>query len=213
MTMQKMMFDAHVATKYILKSSKSYWTILAQVSTLVFPRNSLTSFQNANQEFFWSSIIAQIKCSYLTNCPICRSSNTPAFIFNKRKICKFRMRYLKQPPSAQKFLTNYFIRLSFICRDGNMMFLCRQMADAKYLVKKTWGQNLEANSIEPNASHDICYPLYAKNSDSWYILDAGQEESRQFSGQLRWTFRECDIARNHWLSLCPHILCAQIHSK
>ncbi|GBN72114.1 hypothetical protein AVEN_106988-1 [Araneus ventricosus] len=63
-----------------------------------------------------------MKCSFLTSCRICGPSNTPALIFPNDRLGNAEMRYLKQSPSIDKALTNCFMRPSFICRGGNIMF-------------------------------------------------------------------------------------------
>src|SRR5258705_13601332 len=71
---------------------------------------------------FSSSDIVPIKCLSLMSCRICGPSNTPAFNFSKDWLGHAVMRYLKQSPSVVKALINCFIRPSFMCRGGNIMF-------------------------------------------------------------------------------------------
>ena len=68
------------------------------------------------------------------NLPNRCTSNAPALIFSIGSTGNCKMMYLKQLPSVGNAFTNCFIRLSFVCSGGNIIFFLSASATCRLLV-------------------------------------------------------------------------------
>ena len=77
---------------------------------------------NDSQAFFSRSDIVPVNCSSLMSCQICGPLNTPTLIFSNDSPGNVKMMYFKQSPLVDNAFTNCFMRPSFMCRVGNIIF-------------------------------------------------------------------------------------------
>ena len=99
---------------------------------------------------------------------------------------------------------NSFIRPSFMCISGNIIFLMSTSDTWRMWDHKVWAQILEINSRLSNSSLQFCCPTCTESRDTWCIWDVDQEITIIFQGQYRWSSSVWDIAITQWLSLCLH---------
>lgn len=117
----------------ILNLSKSCWKIFIQFSTQIFPRKCLRTFLGDKLAFVLSSVIVLTKCLCLISCNLWGVKYIYLHLILKDKFGTFELRYSKQFTLVDKAFMKDLIRPSFICRDGNGMFLLSSDAHAKSL--------------------------------------------------------------------------------